>query len=652
MPPVLAASTPRRPAERLCDGLLDFALLAFATWTVLYHVCLVLRLGAAWAGAAWLAALAPCAWLAFRPDPETGLGEPRAPAGASPRARALLLGGNVLAAGVAAALFAFSDTRWALVWVLWMLAAAAALALALRREEPRPAAPAAGPAAWLPAAVALGWAVGLALLVLFTVTTAADDTYYVHLSAWIGEHGEFPLRDTLFSDEVFAALWYPPAPSIEALIGTASYATGAEAAALTYLVAAPAATALMVLAAWRLLRAWGVAAAAAALSVAMLFLLLDGAEHRALGLTVLTRSWHGKVMIAAVLVPLLYVLLQDAVERPGRRRLALLAAAGTAGVGLSTTGIFLVPVVAAGCLLPVALRSPRRALAPLLAACAYPLGAGAAVLAVGGRTPLDNPYVTPGTLVNDVLASGLPAFVGVLAVLAGPVLVPRALGAGMTASTALLVGLLFTPPAMEALFELTGLGRVLWRLAWALPVAALVGALAVGLGARARAPALRLAPAALVCAALVLWGTPTWSPAKVRLADEPSWKRPPETIPVARAILAEAEPGDVVLAPTAVSQTLAVMSGSVTTVAPRGYYARALRGQPDGHPGRRLLLQRFADDGPTGNESAVGRALETVGVDVACVVPSARARQVLLDAGYEPAFSDGSVECLRAGRAR
>ena len=47
----------------------------------------------------------------------------------------------------------------------------------------------------------------------------ADDTQYVHLSTWIAERGEFPLRDTLFSDEVFPAIIYPPISSFEALVG-------------------------------------------------------------------------------------------------------------------------------------------------------------------------------------------------------------------------------------------------------------------------------------------------------------------------------------------------------------------------------------------------------------------------------------------------
>ena len=84
---------------------------------------------------------------------------------------------------------------------------------------------------------------GLALFSLFLVRPDADDTQYVHLSTWIAVHGEFPLRDTLFSDEVFPAIIYPPLSSFEALIGSVAGLFGLSAASMTYLLAAPVATA-------------------------------------------------------------------------------------------------------------------------------------------------------------------------------------------------------------------------------------------------------------------------------------------------------------------------------------------------------------------------------------------------------------------------
>ena len=99
---------------------------------------------------------------------------------------------------------------------------------------------------------------------------------------------------------------------------------------------------------------------ALALTAALVFLAFDAAHHMTFGAFFANRMWQGKVLLLSLGVPLLFALLHDYVDRPDRRRLALLFAAGVAAVGLSTTGIFLVPVIAGGSLLTLLLRRPRR----------------------------------------------------------------------------------------------------------------------------------------------------------------------------------------------------------------------------------------------------------------------------------------------------
>ena len=98
------------------------------------------------------------------------------------------------------------------------------------------------------------------------------------------------------------------------------------------------------------------------------------------------------------------------------------------------------------------------------------------------------------------------------------------------------------------------------------------------------------------------------------------------------------------------------MSGDVYPVAPRVFYTLGLDG-PAAHDQERVLLQAFADTGLDGPIPKVGRppkadevvrALELVGVDLACVADKAETRDVLLEAGYSPVESDGSVICMRA----
>jgi hypothetical protein len=643
---------------RACDGFLDFVVLAFATWTVVYHVCLVLEVDAVWAGIAWAIALVPCGLLAARSKPKPGSTD-RAEALGRRDLRFIVLSGVQVAAALgSAALFAYTAASWWIILSLWLLAAAGAVALTSLPAvgAPETPQPLVRPGQhWLGAVVALGWAAGLGVLSLFVVRSAFDDTYYVRLAAWVAEHGEFPLKDTIFSDQVFPAIIYPPLSSFEALVGTVAGIIGASAAGLFYLVVAPLATALGVLALWRLYRVWQVRMVGIALSVALVFLLMDAPSHRALGDTILSRSWHGKVVLLAVLVPLLLVFLQEYREQPTRRQLVLLAAAGVAAVGLTSTAVFVVPVVALASLAPTAIRAPRNAAAGFVATTTYPLGAGLVAAGVGQRTPSVDFYVRPDFLAEFVLSEGMLAFVAVGAMLIGPVLIPERVPGQITALIALLVGLLLAPPVTEALFDFTGFSRVLWRLLWAIPIAALVGVVAV-LSARARSPVVRVLPAILLSAAFFAWGAPLWSSSGLDIASKPSWKRPPFSVHAARKILAHADSGDVVLAPQITSQTIAAMSGEVYPVAPRIFYALALD-DPAAHPQERVLLQAFAEDGLKGpierldrppQPEEVIRALELVGVDIACVEDNADTRRVLLDAGYSPIESVGALICMRA----
>ncbi len=58
------------------------------------------------------------------------------------------------------------------------------------------------------------------------------------------------------------------------------------------------------------------------------------------------------------------------------------------------------------------------------------------------------------------------------------------------------------------------------------------------------------------------------------------WKRWPGTVRASEQILRVARPGDVILAPDPVSDTLLVMSGRVTVVSPRPFYTIGLIGVP------------------------------------------------------------------------
>ncbi|HKG63393.1 MAG TPA: DUF6077 domain-containing protein, partial [Solirubrobacteraceae bacterium] len=591
-----------------------------------------------WALAALAAGLVPCGRLAARHEaggaPARGAGGriPGGPAsppsgGRAPLALALTACGLAVAA---AASLAFAGPSWALAWAPWPVAAVAVLLAGARGPLVRGgrARPGAG------AGAALVWSAAVAVLTLLLVKPNADDAYYLRQAAWIAEHRRFPLRDTLHSHDVLPAAFSPPLPSWEALLGSLAGLAGVSVPVLAHLLAAPFAAALAVLALWRLLRAWEVRLVARALSVALVFLLLavDPAEEPGANVDHLpgeffvTRVWQGKVILVAVLVPLLFALLHEHAWRLSRRGVALLAAAGLAAVGLSTTALFLVPVVALAYLAPCAARAPRRAAAGVVAASAYPAAAMAFVLASGGRQPARwRPQdIAPEALVLPAVGSGLLALVAVTAALAGPLLLAPCQARLGTVAAALAAALAFLPGMPQLLYELTGLGRPLWRLMWAMPVAALVGVLAAEPLATQRNAAARLLPALAVGALVALVGTPVWQGRSSGLTGHPVVKRDPAQLAVAQRLSGAARAGDVVLAPAGLSSTLLMLDGRVTAVAPRLLYTRALPASRSARRSERLLLWSFANAGltPDVREDRVEAALRALGVDIAGAGPA------------------------------
>ena len=294
----------------------------------------------------------------------------------------------------------------------------------------------------------------------------------------------------------------------------------------------------------------------------------------------------------------------------------------------------------------------------MVAASAYPAAAMAAALLSDARqpavwTPRD---VAPEALVLPALGAGLIGFVAISAALAGPLLLTPRYARRGTAAAALVTALLFAPGVPALIFELTGLGRPLWRLVWAMPIAALVGVVATQPAARHRIAAVRLLPALAVCVLLAVAGTPVWHGRNTRLADRPSWKRDPAQLAAARALAAAVAPGDRVLAPEGLSQTLLLIDGRVTAVAPRFFYTRSLPATPEAKRAERLLLWSFVGQGlrPDVRSERLVAALRATGVDIACVREwAAPSRELLLGAGYRPLVHSRGYWCaVSAGRSR
>lgn len=646
------------------DSVLDVVTVGLATWTVAYHVCLVLRLGVSWA--VLLTLVAAGGWLTLRdvlasdPQDEASYDPADSQALVDVRSPWVLV---TLGAAAVASLAMALDAPWALVWVPWLVAAAAGTGWAVLGPRQRSArAPAAEPApvepAWTPLVV-LAWAAGLAVMSLWVLRPNPDDLFYVNLSQWVAAHGTFPVRDTLFANLTYPMSNWPPVASYDGLVGAGAHLTGSQAGSVEYVVVPPVVTVLSVIALWRLLRAWRVRHIAAVLSVALTFLLFDGtSSYGPPGNLFVTRLWQGKVILLCLVVPLLLVHALAYVERPTRLRLLWLFTTGAAAVALSTTAIFLVPVIALAAIAPLAIGSSalgswRPALAGFGALAAYPLAAGVVTILLGGRSADDfgarRQFRFDGVFIgHEIFLTGLLAVVGVLAVLVGMLLVPHPSARVTTGLLVLITGIVFVPGLTRVSYDLTGLGPTLWRLSWGCTIAALVGLLVVRLATLLPRRPLRLALPVAFVVLLGAFGAPIWAESAGALWRSPlHWQRSDSSRSMAAIAIADAGPGGLILAPDSLSITVAVTTTDVMSVAPRDYYMYYLRDDPRFQYAERIELVYFVNHTTPWHAHDVAHDLRALGVDVACVAyPDVRRAQALRDAGFTPLATNGSYRCL------
>lgn len=645
------------------DSVLDVVVVGLATWTLVYHACLVLSIGSTVALAVEavlvlmvVSALAHRRTIVGRHAVDAPSISP--PGGPRTTSSARTMAGLTAVSTVVAAVAMALELPWPAVWVTWLIAAISGTWCAARTYADGPADEAAGASdASGNGGEGVGFAVcsAVVLAVFSTITLRPnpDDLFYVNLSQWVAGTGDFPVRDTLFSDLVYPMANWPPVASYDALTGAIAHLAGLRAGDVVYVLVPPVTTTLAVLALWRLLRAWRVPHVSVALGAALLFLLVDGTvSYGTPGNLFLTRLWQGKVILLCVLVPMLLIYLLRYVERPSRGRAGWLLLGGIAATGCSTTAIFLVPVIALGGAAPLILRRAfRPALTAFLAVAAYPLGAGLVTLALGGRSADDfgsrREYrFDPAWFGHEVFLTGVLAFVGVVAVLLGTLLVPHRAARLTTGVLLICVGVVLVPGVTRLTYDVVGLGPTLWRLTWACTVAALVGVLTATLWARAPSALVARLGAAAAAIVLVVTGAPIWAPdTSTSLEPPPHWQRGDSGRAMAAWVIAHAGPGGLVLAPQGLAITVAVTSTEVKTVAPRDYYLAYLRDEPDFHYDERLRLVDFVNAAADRRED-IGSPLRLLGVDVACVYRGdVRGVALLRASGYRMRHTNPTYRC-------
>jgi hypothetical protein len=577
------------PSDRISNAFI----LGLAAWTLLTNAAVWLGAGLdQLIGVALVGALAAAALVFWRSRTRSGIRpeEARAIDGFDDRAPDLATRwriGLLIAAVLAAGVHAFAGALLA-AWAIASIASAALLA----SELGRPAAverPHRSPAS---ERTLFGLAIGMAIVTACAHRGDADDAFYVNLlvAALDAPSAAMLAGDTLhgvpgvaMSLPVFKLL------SIQMLGASIARVTGASGLDIAHLCMPPLFAFLMTLAYARLLRWLMPARWLAALACAMAFLLIVGEGSLGYGDFALLRMQQGKAMLLHVALPWIAACGIELARAPGPRRWCMLAAAQIAAVGLSSTALWLAPVVASlavvsGTALPLsadrrdALRSGARVVALGVASSFYPLGLALAMRAETARL-FDEAVYPMETLswsgerlfawaLESVMGSGAWASLSIFAIVAAGALATSPLGRRFVAASVFAFTLLFWNPwtAPEIARNVSG-PDTYFRVFWLLPVPLLVGAVLsapLELGRMLR-PIPRAAAGAgvVVLTALVLGlgtATPTLSRLNGVTLHAPGYKLPEAGFEAAREIARLAPGRAQVLAPIAVARWLPLIA--------------------------------------------------------------------------------------------
>lgn len=595
-------------------------MVAFAGWTLLYHLNLLLHLRTTPLLFLWAVSMAALGfgYVLLRrrsrgrwvPLPLWLADEPRG--GRLARWQA----GVAIALGVAAGVTA-GLPRSAVPWAVPIALGLGAVVLTagwLLSDRGRAAPPAAIGRGSILALLTGG---GLAVLSLFTVNPDGDDAYFVSRSVWIAARGRIPNKDVIFTDQgVGHVAGEVPISSVEALNGALAHLFGLSGASVTWYGFLPVVTFGAVWAAWRLTREWAPRRATACLAVAVIYLLWSGTSTGSLGSFHLIRMWQGKGVFVSLLVPLLYAYLTVWAERRERRALALAAAAGVCAVGLTSTAIFLMPLVVAAAVVPLLVTRRVRVGLPACAAAAYPIAAGLVVALLAENSEVTGTFRTAAAAYALVLLTGVMGAISGCALWLGPWLARRGVPALIVAGIAGVTTVLLVPGVLEFIRGLIPADAVLWRVPWIAPIPVLVGLIAA-----VRLPRWRGVPGVALSAAIVVTGLPLWSAQNgTTLSSRPAWKADPGHLGTARAVLRANTGGGTVLAPFRIMRYVPLLTTTQHAAVPNLHYLRNLPADDTFIADRKLLSTLASRSaGPHPAAESVRAALGRVGVTYACV---------------------------------
>lgn len=660
----------------------DAVVVGLAVWTLLYHAALPLRARPSQLFLAWAVVCAALLALtvirrrrvaapAAEAADATEAAETEQPATpVDPRRRRTLTLVAIGAAAAAAAAMAFlkSDPAWWLTVALGVVAVLAALAAAGTSYRVLPWIPQTTPLQGVLVALS---AAALALLSLPIARNSKDDVFYIGKAVWVGERDEVPLRDFLFSEGVLpVSSGSPPLTSIETFQGALGRLLGFHVTSVISFLLVPILTVIAVYAVWRLAQRWAPRRPILVFGVAVSYLVLVVGGDAALGTYHIPRMHEGKGFFVSAMIPLAWVYLTDLMESWSRRTLVLLIALSIASVGLSSAAIMLLPMLAGAAAVMFALAGRLRAgIAVFLALVIYPMGTGiVSTLLMGGvqAAAAESQFFDGRDSLARTVLVGVLGVVGGFALWAGPLLVRRGAPRLLVIGSVAVLTVLLIPGVLETMHAATGLGPVLWRVPWIVPLPVLIGLLVAVPLAWLRRPEggprrfglpnpVAIGLTAALLAVFALAGTPMWSQdSHVSVAKGPTWKMPAVRKTMAFWILEQDNrPPGVLLAPTTLMRTMPMVTSRLRVAMARDMYLIDYDVNSQ-FAKDRLLLGEFAD-GRKVSLDDVRAALPRVGVTVVCVAPSSTnavdAAPALGLTEYASRSGNGALRCYRTADA-
>lgn len=609
----------------LRQGLADAVFFLFGIWTVLCHVTVALEqnlyflLGAS--GLVLALGLAALGW-GRRRHPAWGLRDALlegdltlVPLGTPPEDRKWFRTVVVFASAATVAIIAQYWVGRDGVGFVW-LAVAYLFALALQEGAPR--------YQLAPVRTGLGPEVLHALLVVASVVltlichrASSDDTFYVNTAVAIADAPELPIMtyNTMVGvPGVLIHAAYYKVHTYEVLAGALSYLTGLQGLVTSHVVlpvifalALPAAIAsvatTLVGRRWIMLTVFVIA-----------FYVLEGSAYDGFSNHAFVRMQHGKAAMLTLGVPLLICYTLRFAVAPTLRRGVMLASISATMIGLSSTGIMLVPIVTGISALTVVRPTLQsiKALALTALASSYPLVVGLYVKLLmssgqwlqsasapsarggAGAGPHKPPVLTDVALARVLDSMEVQVWLLAAVLVAGLFYSRGSIARRFSVFYMLGFLLLAFNPILAPLVKRT-LSPIYWRVLWAAPVPLLVGMAFLGIqrSSAKRSVWLGTLVASLTAYGVFLYAAPTVGALERKNSVEIHSPTPkvPGIFPVSQWLNRLVPPRATVIAPEDVGIWLTTMHDHAYPLTTKARYLNAVL--PEREAARRAALTQY-----------------------------------------------------------